>query len=293
MTDSDRDKEPLEGFFDQTLPEIKYALGALIDRENDRSIPGRYAKLIPGSQLVVALRPDLADALGSVAQELEEDLTDSCTRHGSLYDRSYRVRLHRADSGHGPLYRVSARPVTDQQPEREPAPRERAAEAAAAPEPAPDDEATQLESGAGPDDGWRPNHFRLVVEKDTGEPESFPLPERLSTVGRSSGTSGLTTTISLEGFPHLSRRQLALAWSPRGNEPGFTVYNLGLNPIHVDDREVKGAQLGRGALRLDGIPDSCSAWAPPGSSIRVGEHGPNLGLEESEPEPDPDATVLE
>ena len=45
------------------LPEIKLALGELIDRENLRALPGKYAKLLPESLLVVTLRPDAAEAL--------------------------------------------------------------------------------------------------------------------------------------------------------------------------------------------------------------------------------------
>lgn len=86
------------------IPEIKLGLGEAIDRENARPLPPRYARLLPETLLVVTLRPDAADALEPIAADLERELTDSCTRHGSLYDRNYRVRLQRSGDSDAPLY---------------------------------------------------------------------------------------------------------------------------------------------------------------------------------------------
>ena len=89
------------------IPEIKLGLGETIDRENARPLPPRYARLLPETLLVVTLRPDAADALEPIAADLERELTDSCTRHGSLYDRTYRVRLQRSGDHDAPLYVIS------------------------------------------------------------------------------------------------------------------------------------------------------------------------------------------
>src|SRR5688572_6677968 len=90
------------------IPQIKLGLGDAIDRENARPLPPRYARLLPETLLVVTLRPDAADALEPIASDLERELTDSCTRHGSLYDRSYRVRLQRSSDRDAPLYVIGA-----------------------------------------------------------------------------------------------------------------------------------------------------------------------------------------
>ncbi|HEV7586726.1 MAG TPA: hypothetical protein VGO40_01255, partial [Longimicrobium sp.] len=101
--------EPLlDTLLREAVPEIKLALGDLIDRENQRAIPDRYHKLLPEQTLVVTLRPDAGEAVQPIAGELERELTDSCMRHGSLYDRAYRVQLRRSEDGDAPLYRVSA-----------------------------------------------------------------------------------------------------------------------------------------------------------------------------------------
>src|SRR5690606_5751155 len=89
------------------IPEIKLALGEAIDRENARPLPPKYARLLPETVLLVPLRPDAAVALTPIAADLERELTDSCNRHGSLYDRSYRVRLQRSEDPDAPLYVVS------------------------------------------------------------------------------------------------------------------------------------------------------------------------------------------
>lgn len=106
-----RPAAPEEPLLDQLLreavPEIKLALGDLIDRDNARSLPDRYARLLPETVLVVTLRPDAARSLAPVAAQLEAELTDSCMRHGSLYDRPYRVRLHEAGDPGAPLFRIT------------------------------------------------------------------------------------------------------------------------------------------------------------------------------------------
>lgn len=101
-------EEPLlDQLLREAVPEIKLALGDLIDRDNARSLPDRYARLLPETVLVVTLRPDAARSLSPVALQLEGELTDSCMRHGSLYDRPYRVRLHEAGNPGAPLFRIS------------------------------------------------------------------------------------------------------------------------------------------------------------------------------------------
>ncbi|HEX2205108.1 MAG TPA: hypothetical protein VHG91_17485, partial [Longimicrobium sp.] len=101
------DEPLLDTLLREAVPEIKLALGDLIDRDNTRAIPDRYIKALPSSTLVVTLRPDAARALYPVAAELEEELTDSVMRHGSLYDREYRVKLKEAAAPGAPLFRVS------------------------------------------------------------------------------------------------------------------------------------------------------------------------------------------
>ncbi|HEX5724299.1 MAG TPA: hypothetical protein VFX98_02470, partial [Longimicrobiaceae bacterium] len=101
-------EEPLlDALLREAVPEIKLALGDLIDRDNARALPDRYARLLPHTTLVVALRHDAAEAVQPVAAELERELTDSCRRHGLLYDRDYRVRLRQAGQPGAPLFRVS------------------------------------------------------------------------------------------------------------------------------------------------------------------------------------------
>ncbi len=101
-------EEPLlDQLLREAVPEIKLALGDLIDRDNVRSLPDRYARLLPETVLVVTLRPDAARSLAPVAAQLEGELTDSCMRHGSLYDRPYRVRLHEAGNPGAPLFRIT------------------------------------------------------------------------------------------------------------------------------------------------------------------------------------------
>lgn len=294
--------QPLDSLLRDVLPQVKYALGDLIDRENARSLPGRYAKMLPETLLVVTLRPDAADAIAPVAAELERELTDSCTRHGSLYDRSYRVQMRRTEDADAPLYHASAHagqnlaPAAPAEPdEAEPAASTGATrEAAPRRMPAADPDATQM-GGFGPDD-WEPGRWVLVVQDEAGEErEVFRLTEPLTTVGRRADDPQLRASVALSDVPHMSRRQLALVWQPRDDAPGFTVYNLGLPPVHLPNLEIPGARVGRGALRLDAVPDENTGWFPPGVPLRIADQGPVLRIEEvpEEPEEDPDATVYE
>jgi len=298
------------------LPEIKLALGELIDRENLRALPGKYAKLLPESLLVVTLRPDAAEALAPLAQTVERDLTDSVMRHGSLYDRAYRVQLRRSEDGDAPLYRVSAHagsaPVEEQAPAPdEPLPASRpsyeradaATEAAPAPLPVADPDATRIEEVGVP--GWQPGRWVLVVEDLNGqEREVFRLTDSYATVGRRSDDPQLRTTVALSDVPHVSRRQLAMVWEERDGKPGFKVYNLGLNPLHLPDGDIRGAHVGKGALNLDAVPKDAIGWLPPGVPLRIGDQGPVLRIDEVPPDEeeagadvevdvDPDATKHE
>lgn len=302
--DLPRDEPLLDVLLRDTLPEIKLALGRLIDRENARALPERYAQLLPETVLVVTLRPDAAEALMRVAREVEEELTDSCMRHGSLYDREYRVQLRRAERENAPLYAVSAHQrselaeveATPLTPTRGP---ERAADrdatAMASPPPAPgfDPDATRVE-GIAPPEGWEPGRFVLVVEDEEGEErETFPLDELVTTVGRHTDDPRLRSEVAIADAPHVSRRQLALAWSPRNGEPGFRVYNLGLNAVHLGEREIPGANLKQGPLRLEALKGEHEGWMAPEEELRIGEKGPVLRVREAgEPPVDPDATQL-
>ena len=289
--------EPLlDAFLRDTLPQVKLELGRVIDRENARSLPERYAQLLPPNVLVVTLRPDAADAIYPVAGEVERELTDSCMRHGSLYDREYRVQLHRAEREDAPLFVVTSHS------ESEMAEIEAVPITTPAPTPTPvfapgmDPDATRVE-GTGPPAGWEPGRFVLVVESLEGEErEVFRVTERITTVGRRTDDPRLRSTVSLSEVPHVSRRQLALAWDPRGDEPGFRVYNLGLNAVHLEGREIPGANRKHGPLQLDELKEMHTEWLPLDEPLRIGEQGPVLRVRELPPpdeEDDPDATRLE
>lgn len=312
-------KPDMDTFLREVLPEVKLALGEVIDRENARALPARYAKLLPETLLVVTLRPDLAGEITPLAQTIDRDLTDSVLRHGSLYDRTYRVQLRRSEDADAPLYRVTAHAgqeadaPNDLSPSPEKAP---AAPASAAPSPpatapvareetdfAPpplpvsDPDATRLDTAGPP--GWQPGRWVLVVKGLDGEErEAFRLTDSLVTVGRRSDDPQLRSTVALRDVPHVSRRQLAMRWEERDGGAGFLVYNLGLNPVHIPGRDIAGAHLGRGALDLDRVPESSTGWLPPGVPLRIGDQGPVLSIEEvpeavDAPEDDPDATRFE
>jgi len=295
----------LDTLLRDALPEIKLALGEVIDRENARSLPGKYARLLPESLLVVTLREDAATALAPVAVPLERELTDSCTRHGSLYDRAYRVQLRRASDPDAPLYSVSTHAGhPSAEPEGESAgdsaphadlPAVRADQAGSTstgvkPLPISDPDATRIDD-AGPV-GWQPGRWLLLVEDEGGEQrEVFRLADPFTTIGRRSEDPQLQTTVALSDVPHLSRRHLALLWEARDGAPGFRVYNIGLNSVHLPSREIVGARARRGALDLNSIPEASTGWLPPGVPLKIGEHGPVLKIEEVPEEFDEDADV--
>jgi hypothetical protein len=352
-TPESSDQEPLlDTLLREAVPEIKLALGDLIDRENQRAIPDRYVKILPESTLVVTLRPDAATAVQPVAVELERELTDSCMRHGSLYDRAYKVRLRAAASPGAPLFRVATRRGDEPEPEPfrapapEPTPRpaieaapvpappiptgpsaaavaaaanetviaarpaEPAAPVAAPAAPAPaappaapaevfvDPDATRLDGVAPPPPApaatsggvsgrFDAERFALVVESEEGEErERFPIPGPMTTVGRQTDNPELRSDVAITNAPHVSRRQLALVWAPRGGDPGFTVYNVGLNPLHVNDSEIQGANRSKGDLRLEELMQDHTEWVAPGVGMRIGEHGPVLRIADMRPEAD-------
>jgi hypothetical protein len=309
----DGGEEPLlDSFLREAIPEIKLALGDAIDRDNSRAIPDKYVKLLPLTTLVITLRPDAAQAVAMMAAELEEELTDSVMRHGSLYDRDYRVRLKEAGTRGAPLFRVSIQPVGQPEPEPivpappPPPPPEPAREmTVAAPEPrrppvppagetlfagrAPDlmdPDATRVEGLAVPD--FPAGRFELVVEEEDGtERERFPVAQQTTTVGRQAENPALRSDIQLTGSPNVSRRQLALVYAERDGRAGFDVYNLGLNAIHVGEREVAGANAKSGALDFSAMGDN-KLWVTPGEPIRIGGHGPVVRIrdaKEAEKEP--------
>ncbi|HET7274471.1 MAG TPA: hypothetical protein VFI91_04800 [Longimicrobiaceae bacterium] len=278
------------------LPEIKLALGDMIDRENARALPGRYARLLPDTLLLVTLRPDAAEALTPVATTVEAELTDSCTRHGSLYDRSYRVELRRTDDPDAPLFSVSGHSGHTKAPHAD-LPAVKADRDSAATLPAADPDATRIDEVGPP--GWQPGRWVLLVrDENDDEHEAFRITDPFTTIGRRSDDPQLRTGIALSNVPHVSRRQLALLWEERDGAPGFRIYNLGLNAVHLANDEIPGAHTPRGPLDLDGISDENTGWLPPGVPLRIGDHGPTLEVEEVPGEDeedfvDPDATVYE
>ena len=335
--------EPLlDTLLREAVPEIKLALGDLIDRENQRAIPDRYHKLLPEQTLVVTLRPDAGEAIHPIAGELEHELTDSCMRHGSLYDRAYRVKLRVAPSPAAPLFRVAMRrgeeaePELFQVPRRQPEPTPQAIAAAppgvsvqvpsgpstatiaaaaagdnatiVAPEPAApaaappappapsgppiDPDATRLDGAPlpsaadSPDSGFDTGRFVLAVEDEEGtERERFPVPGPQTTVGRQTENPALRSDVAITDAPHVSRQQLVLVWAPKEEQPGFTVYNVGLNPLHMGEREVVGANR-KGEQNLDELSPDNSEWVAPGSEMMIGEHGPVLRIVDTRPDAD-------
>jgi hypothetical protein len=294
--------EPLlDSFLREAVPEVKLSLGDLIDRDNQRAIPDRYVKLLPVGTLVVTLRPDAARAVQPIAADLEAELTDSAMRHGSLYDRDYRVRLKEAGTPGAPLFRVSTQspdeadappeaPAAASPPpprEPEPAPVPPAAAPAGPLPPVSDPDATRLE---GPEAPAFPSGRYALVLVGEGEGGPFPLLNPVTTVGRETDDPALRSDVQLAGHPSVSRRQLAVVWAPGEGGDGFEVYNVGLNALHVGEREVPGANAGRGPLQLETL-DAHRVRVEPGTEMRIGGHGPVLRLEE--PAEDPDATQFE
>jgi hypothetical protein len=292
----------LDGFLSDVLPEIKLALGEQIDRENARALPGRYARMLPETLLVATLRPDAAEAIASVAPQVERELTNSCTRHGSLYDRAYRVQLRRAMTADAPLFEITAHagqaaeppPAAAAPPGPDAPASARAGAGTAAAMPAADPDATRVD-GMEATPGWDAERWILVVEDLEGtEHEVFRLLEPFTTVGRRSDDPRLRVTVALRDVPHVSRRQLALLWAGTEDEPVFQLYNLGLNPLHVHGAEIPGARAGREVPDLESIGSTHVARVSVDDPIRVGEQGPVLRIRElPEPADDPDATRFE
>lgn len=300
-------EEPLlDQLLREAVPEIKLALGDLIDRDNSRAIPDRYARLLPETVLVVTVRPDAADALQPVAAELEKELTGSCMRHGSLYDRDYRVKLREAADAGAPLFKVAKEHVKPGEPEPAapahpptPVPSGPVATEAtiAAPRPAPqaDPDATRATGHAPsrPAPGWVPGRWELVVDDaEGGAAEQFPLVTPAFTVGRQTENPELRSDVALAGAPSVSRRQLGVRWDPKDGAPGFLVCNLGLNALHLEDGEIPGANH-KGPFRLEDMaPEHCRRVLPD-APIRIGEHGPVVRIRLApvpEVPEDPDAT---
>ena len=313
------DEPLLDTFLREGLPEVKLRLGDEIDRDNQRAIPDRFARLLPGSVLVITLRPDVAAAVADIAAELERELTDSVMRHGSLYDREYRVKLRVANAAGAALFRVSVRRGNEPEPEpfvpprpappapapaattsprgeaeggatiAAPAPRPAPA-SSPAPEPAMDPDATRLEGVFTPEPpDWDGARWVLAVEDEEGaERERCAVAAPITTVGRQTDNAELRSDVAITDAPHVSRRQLVLEWAPRGGDPGFTVYNVGLNALHVGEKEVPGANRGKGELALDELA-AHTDWVAPGAPLRVGEHGPVLRLVDTRPPPEPEA----
>lgn len=302
-------EEPLlDSFLREAIPEIKLALGDLIDRDNSRAIPDKYVKLLPLTTLVVTLRPDAARAVAPMAADLEEDLTDSVMRHGSLYDRDYRVRLKEAGQKGAPLFRVSVQAAGEPEPAPIVAAPEATVAASAPRERAPaappiaetlfagrspelmDPDATRVEGVAPaqpaaptlpPTPDFPAGRYELVGEEDDGtERERFAITRAITTVGRQTDNPALRSDIQLSNSDRVSRRQLALVFAHRDGRAGFDVYNLGLNAIHVGEREVAGANAGKGPLQLEGM-EAHSLFVPPGEAIRIGGHGPVVRIRES------------
>jgi hypothetical protein len=164
--------------------------------------------------------------------------------------------------------------------------------------PADDADATHLGANAPPD--WQPGRWILIVENAAGETrEAFRITQPAVTVGRRASDPGLRPTIAIGEAPHVSRRQLVLVWESRGEEPGFRVYNLGLNEIRIaGGRAIPGARAGRttplDSPTLKAVSEENTGWLPPGERLRIGEHGPFLRIDEIPEGPDdPDATVFE
>lgn len=313
-------EEPLlDAFLRDSLPEVKLALGRQIDRENARALPERYAQLLPETVLIVTLRPDAAEALEGVAAQVEDELTDSCMRHGALYDREYRVQLRRAAQAGAALFAVSAHKEAElaqvdasRLHDDEPTSAvisptsavisptmasvrggaEAPEDAAVVPrETAFDPDATRIEATP-PPSGWDSGRWELVVEDLDGEErETFRLAEPVTSIGRRTEDPQLRCDVPLTDAPHVSRRQLSLVWEPAGEDPAFRLYNLGLNSVHVEERAVPGANVKQGELRLESLAGEHVSALHVGEAVRIGESGPVLRVREAgPPPPDPDAT---
>ncbi|HEV7587319.1 MAG TPA: hypothetical protein VGO40_04240, partial [Longimicrobium sp.] len=165
--------------------------------------------------------------------------------------------------------------------------------------PSIDPDATRLDGAPipsapeAPESGFDAGRFVLAVEDEEGtERERFPVPGATTTVGRQTENPDLRSDVAITDAPHVSRRQLVLVWAPREEQPGFTVYNVGLNPMHVGDREVAGANR-KGEVNPDELPADNSEWVAPGSEMMIGEHGPVLRIVDTRPAEDEGAGAEE
>jgi hypothetical protein len=274
------------------LPELKLVLGERIDEEGSGGMPPRYARALPPARLLVTLRPDAAAALGAIAAELERDLTDACNRHGSLYDRRYRVELQAADDPAAPLFAVSLQAAaSDAQAAGEGEGALPPGGDAAASRPTPHADLPVVAAGG---EGWDAGSWVLLVEEEEGRPDlRLRIEQPQVVVGRVTDEAALRPDLPLPDLPHVSRRHLVLRWEERDGAPGFLVHNLGKNTVHLPGQSLPGADHGRGALDLSRVPPASSGWLPPGAPLRIGEGGPWLRvMEAGEPQADPDATVL-
>jgi pSer/pThr/pTyr-binding forkhead associated (FHA) protein len=139
-----------------------------------------------------------------------------------------------------------------------------------------------------PQPSFPSGRYELRVEDEDGtERERLPISGPRVSVGRHTDNPALQSDIQLTGAPNVSRRQLALVWEERDGKPGFLVYNLGLNGMHVGDREVSGANAGKGEMKLEGL-EPHSIWLTPGDAIRIGGHGPVVRIVEKGAHPDDD-----
>jgi hypothetical protein len=138
----------------------------------------------------------------------------------------------------------------------------------------------------------------LIVERGGEAREAFRIVESQVTVGRAANDPALRPSISISDAPHVSRRQLVLLWQERDGAPGFRVYNIGLNAVHLSGRTIPGAQLHGDAIDVGSVGAEHTGWLPPGMPLRIGDEGPTLRIEEVPPGPDeeapidPDATVF-
>lgn len=280
------------------VPEIKLGLGEVIDRENVRPLPAKYARLLPDTLLQVVLRADAAEALREIATDVERELTDSCNRHGSLYDRTYRVELQRSDDPDAPLFAVNVRAGNDDASGEARGDDAGASERGDRPAMPVAERESAADAPADASSGWAPDRWVLIVEQDEQAREAFRIMTPMVTVGRTAADPALRPTIAISNAPGVSRRQIVLLWQERDGAPGFRLYNIGLNAVHLPGREIAGARLRGDDIDLESVVGEHTGWLPPGVSLRIGEDGPSLRIEEVPPGPedevpiDPDATVF-
>lgn len=273
-----REDPHLHAFLSDELPQLKLRLGEEIDRANCRPLPRGYGAALSMTTLNVVLGQRLAAIVDKIADTLEVDLSDSCRRHGLIYDRAYRVRLWSAPPQEGaPDFAISA------QAERASVARRVGAD---------DEESPSTERGlriADPDATvfssdstatWDASKWLLRVLAEQGDAETYQLSEPQITVGRKSENVDLSATIVLVAAPRtVSRRQLALSWSPRKKKPGFLLWNLGGPDIRVDGRKVVGARTPPGAIELSTLDDRHCTWIEPDTRVEIGASGLSFWIE--------------